>query len=85
MTKRYSETDITNINAAIDTFVTAKATPSSWFGTKAAAGAPWSGTITAARRMHAGLNSNPPDNLTPQSVVEGWTAAVNRLGGIING
>jgi hypothetical protein len=85
MTKLYTATDITNINTKIDSFVTAKATPSSWFGTKAAAGAPWSGTITAARRMHAGLNSNPPDNLTPQSVVEGWKTAVSRLGGIING
>lgn len=41
--------------------------------------------INVARDMHARLNANPPDNLTPNDVVAKWRAAVNRLGEITNG
>jgi hypothetical protein len=85
MARIYSESDIAAIDAAITDFITAKATPSTWFGTKERHGGAWSGTITAARRMHERLSAEVPDNLTPTSVTTQWRAAVSRLGDIING
>ena len=85
MARLYTEADIAQIDAAITAFRTARGTPSTWFGIKARHGGGWSGTIASARRMHANLQSSPPDNLTPQSVTVQLTTAINRLGEIING
>jgi hypothetical protein len=86
MGKNYSQGDIDGIMAEIATLESERASDlATYLGTKARHGGEWSGRVAVARRVQAGLASQPPDNLCSQEICTAWRTALNRVSAITNG